>query len=158
MSCKIERMVEGDHSNPYQSPSELELEVVADSDAELGMFERERSVAVPLLVLSTIALVLSLSGAPTAQFFSSYPWRLNPYVAYISAIMMHLVQWYGARCMFAGQLRALSYVAAILCLIPKLSPLVVLGIPFGFIAIIVLILGDIGIDGKRIPAGLAAKN
>ncbi|WP_286765690.1 MULTISPECIES: hypothetical protein [Rhodopirellula] len=138
--------------NPYQSPPE-QTEVV-ESDPEQSMFERERSFAVPLLILSTVALFISLAGTPTAGFLHSHPVRLNGYLAYVLAIVVHLIQWFGARCMFAGRKRALSYFAAILCSIPLLSPLVVLGVPFGMMAIVALILGDAGVKGKRIPATL----
>lgn len=136
--------------NPYQSPPE-QTEIV-ESDLEQSMFERERSFAVPLLILSTVALFISLAGTPTAAFLRSHPVRLNGYLAYVLAIVVHFVQWFGARCMFAGRKRALSYLAAILCSIPTLSPLVVLGVPFGLMAIVALILGDVGVKGKRIPA------
>lgn len=138
--------------NPYQSPPE-DAEVV-ESDSDQSMFERERSCAVPLLILSTVALFISLTGTPTANLLRSYPLRLNGYLAYVLAIVVHFVQWFGARSMFAGRKRVLSYLAAILCSIPILSPLVAFGVPFGMMAIVALILGDVGIKGKRIPATL----
>ncbi len=148
----IERSASDSVLNPYQSPPEC-TEIV-ENDPDQSMFGRERSFAVPLLILSTIALFISLTGTPTANLLRSYPLRLNGYLAYVLAIVVHFVQWFGARSMFAGRKRALSYLAAILCSIPILSPLVAFGVPFGMMAIVALILGDVGVRGKRIPATL----
>ncbi len=127
-------------ANPYSAPS-----AQADANNNAG-----NPVIIPgifLLVLSTVFMLLLLASIPAqiirlSEIDASTPKGFGEFTGGIVALGMWLIMTaaltYGSICMIRMKGYAGAVTAAIVATIPCCSPFILLGIPFGIWALVVL--------------------
>ena len=122
--------------NPYQ-PSQ----VAGPSQTDI-----QTKVLVPatiLLALATISVLLYAIAIPTSWMNDPQPRSVSRMVGNVLPLVMNLVIIIGAVHMMRLKSYSSAMTAAVLAVIPLCSPCVVLGIPFGIWALVVLSNADV---------------
>lgn len=139
--------------NPYRAPEETPS-VPEDAQARAALAKIRASIgppAVALILLAALALAVDiLWGIAGAVIFMNGPTAQEDLMFFLPLVtftgiwtIAHLVVLDGALKMRAGRSHARAKRAAILAMVPIISPLVWFGIPFGIWAMIVLRRDDV---------------